>query len=300
MHRDPALSSRSLGCTGQSPLGCCSSRHLTLVAVTASLDEILRGQWAQIDKFRCSLTGPQTSGVLPACSWQFLTPPLAGTKLTTLSCCAPQALSLQGPCADGFFCRFRRRTLPTVIDLHVEVHSRFATSLLNPSSRLVLEPLPLAHLTLCVPSVSCMLCCSWTRCSVCHFWIWWSSLSPAPSTVAQKKISNLVLDRSQSRELFVFVVQLNIGWVSCLPGRLELDLSCSTSFNAGIAFHVERGTCIIMSSISFGSMSAVVEVCVRPQKHSSRHPTSVSVSSFTCEVAACVQSFESVDHQLHR
>ena len=123
---------------------------------------------------------------------------------------------------------------------------------------------------------------------------------PCSKYCCTKKISNLVLDRSQSRELFVFVVQLNIGWVSCLPGRLELDLSCSTSFNAGIAFHVERGTCIIMSSISFGSMSAVVEVCVRPQKHSSRHPTSVSVSSFTCEVAACVQSFESVDHQLHR
>ena len=54
-------------------------------------------------------------------------------------------------------------------------------------------------------------------------------------------------------------------------GRVELDwLFCCTSFNAGTAFHVERLTCIIMSSISFGSMPALVQGCVHPQRHSSR------------------------------
>ena len=54
--------------------------------------------------------------------WQTLAPPSASTRLTTPSCCVPQALSLQGFCAEGSCCQSRRRTLPIHLELVIEVH----------------------------------------------------------------------------------------------------------------------------------------------------------------------------------
>ena len=78
-------------------------------------------------------------------------------------------------------------------------------------------------------------------------------------------------------------------------GRAELDLFCCTSFNAGIAFHVERLTCIIMSPISFGLNVGICPGLCLPAKVLIATLTSVAVSCIICEVAASVQSFESVN-----
>ena len=63
----------------------------------------------------------------------------------------------------------------------------------------------------------------------------------------------------------------------------------ASSLNAGIAFHLERLTCIVKRS-SPVSLSALVRGCVHPEGHSSR-PRQVSLSAVSpCDHARSVGS----------